>query len=770
MVRKAIVRTAVLLLAAASGPSPRAAEQASGSKLAELLESCRQVAPVSTGAAVRERTVRVGHLELALADGRLFPVEGKDGTLFGFLFEGEGRLAYRSEDPTDRHRIQTNLERLTTSVFFRDFTIRDGIRKALLYFATPMFEELRSDPGGPPSAPLSPETRSAFDKLWEKILETGVPYDHLAAEARSRPGAPRYLFGVLEGERETWGYEFDGLRYGEERLFVFRKVSGVDRLLQEAISRQRIESEGLAGARPAELRHGDLEVATADNRTGRTASELTFQSNVEGLTLVSLDFRNHFDPDRTYWGSERNAVHVRKVTDADGRDLSYSHRYHEILVELPQPVRAGESFKLRFETEGPFLVGLDGTRADQYFALVAGSWFPQPKGWPHAQLTFRLRVRTRKPFLPIASGDTVSFKDTGDGYELEASSETRVWNPWILAGKYKTVEEKVGSVLIRAYFYAMARKDVMEKMPRVAGQFLDMFQGMLGPYPYKELDIVEVPEYGFGIAPPGMVLLTTEAYKPRLDALAAILSRGVNSRLAHEIAHQWFAHRAVPAASEDWWLAESVAEYLSGIAMGVAKPGLHRILGFKEMLAEWFAQSKLVKQAASIDGAVFLGGDEGEEDRIRLLYSRGPYVLHMLRVLVGNDRFFRILRAFLDRANGGPATTRDLEQAAARVLGTDVGWFFEQWIRQPGIPEIRVERQIERTPEGRAVLSGRIVQAEGPGFKKIHVPLVIEYAGGTQEAKIVFQDRPVTEFRYELPETPKDVRVDPSQNNLAIYR
>jgi aminopeptidase N len=117
----------------------------------------------------------------------------------------------------------------------------------------------------------------------------------------------------------------------------------------------------------------------------------------------------------------------------------------------------------------------------------------------------------------------------------------------------------------------------------------------------------------------------------------------------------------------------------------------------------------------------------------------------------------------------GPATTRDFRRAAERVIGRDLGWFFDQWIRQGGIPEITVEPRLEQSPEGGWVLAGQAIQDPGPEFKKIHIPLFLDFGKGPPEVRLVFQEQPTTEFRFELESKPRKVQVDPADNNLAIY-
>jgi hypothetical protein len=107
-----------------------------------------------------------------------------------------------------------------------------------------------------------------------------------------------------------------------------------------------------------------------------------------------------------------------------------------------------------------------------------------------------------------------------------------------------------------------------------------------------------------------MVLLTTEAYRSQLVWEVEYQSRGVNAVLAHEIAHQWFGHKAMPASGSQKWMAESMAEYAAGLAMAALNPDERQSKGWKAMYAEWKGNVKECGGVA-LDAAAFLGGADG---------------------------------------------------------------------------------------------------------------------------------------------------------------
>jgi aminopeptidase N len=389
--------------------------------------------------------------------------------------------------------------------------------------------------------------------------------------------------------------------------------------------------------------------------------------------------------------------------------------------------------------------------------------------WGGERFSYTLKVKTKKPWRPVTSGRETAFTEDGDSYTAESHGDHASRHIAVLGGKYVTREETIDGLVVRVHAYAMARKNVIENLPKLTAALVKFYTGMLGAMPAEELDVVEIPEYGFGISPSGIVLLTSEAYKAREDDVAQYLSRGINARLAHEVAHQWFGHKAWQADRSEQWIGESFAEYFSGLAMASLAANDKTVVGFNQMLAQWRADASICSDVAPISMANSLGGESGRKERRCLLYSRGPLVLHMLRTSIGNDRFFAATKKFLDTANTGPATTDDYAKAVSDVVQMDMRWYFDQWVRSTGYAQVDVEQHVDPSAGGQYKLWGAVRQKPGGGFKKLLVPLVWE-SGGKSEARVVFADEPEKKFEFMLPAKPGSIKPDPFQNNLAVYK
>ncbi len=70
------------------------------------------------------------------------------------------------------------------------------------------------------------------------------------------------------------------------------------------------------------------------------------------------------------------------------------------------------------------------------------------------------------------------------------------------------------------------------------------------------------------------------------------------------------------------------------------------------------------------------------------VYLRGALTLHALRLTVGDDAFFAILRTYYDRYAYGNASTADFIAVAEEVSGMDLGDLFDQWLYRPTLPDL----------------------------------------------------------------------------------
>ena len=75
-----------------------------------------------------------------------------------------------------------------------------------------------------------------------------------------------------------------------------------------------------------------------------------------------------------------------------------------------------------------------------------------------------------------------------------------------------------------------------------------------------------------------------------------------------------------------------------------------------------------------------------------MVYERGALTLHALRLHLGDEAFFTILRTWTARFHNGNATTEDFMALAEEISGEQLDDFFESWLYEPALPDLPFAR------------------------------------------------------------------------------
>ena len=352
----------------------------------------------------------------------------------------------------------------------------------------------------------------------------------------------------------------------------------------------------------------------------------------------------------TIYRNDLLETRLRALTDGDGRPLPYALGDGELVVALPKPLAPGARLTLRLDYEAPYFERAGG---DNLWELpIASGWYPQPLAFNSSHHTFHAVVRARKPFLAFASGETVRRTEEDGWNVLETRLEKPVPFATVLAGKYTTQESTEDGVTCRVASYGIPKEMSGKMLLSVFHGVRKFYEWLLGPFPWKEFTIVEINDYGFGQAPPGMMRITKEAFQSSIftDEVSSLFSHGINQRVAHEIAHAWFGYVVADASPEHQWISEAFSEIASMYAIERLKGKAEG----KKLAGTWAGSARHSAKAAPIDLANGLAPKIASTwdsstaiDRVELVYSKGAHLLHTLRLELGDDLFFTVLRSFL---------------------------------------------------------------------------------------------------------------------------
>jgi tetratricopeptide (TPR) repeat protein len=218
---------------------------------------------------------------------------------------------------------------------------------------------------------------------------------------------------------------------------------------------------------------------------------------------------------------------------------------------------------------------------------------------------------------------------------------------------------------------------------------------------------------------------------------------------SHELAHHWFGGAIRPKSPEDYcFIIEATAEYIarSYIRSKTSEEQFQTDLELQRMIALSGEEIVPITKFFTLES----GGD--------FLYAKGFYVLHMLRYIMGDSKFFGMLKEFINEFHLQPAGINDLKEKAEETYGSSLTWFFDQWVYGTGIPDYKLEYSITATEEGTFEITVNIDQSE----VQFRMPIeVVALKDRLSETFQKFVEHKRNSFRFKIPYRPDDILLDP---------
>ncbi|MFN2398280.1 MAG: M1 family metallopeptidase [Gemmatimonadaceae bacterium] len=287
-----------------------------------------------------------------------------------------------------------------------------------------------------------------------------------------------------------------------------------------------------------------------------------------------------------------------------------------------------------------------------------------------------------------------------------------------------------------------------------AGDIVEFFSELVGPYPYEKLAHVQSSTRFGGMENASAIFYSDRAFRQKT------LGTGL---VAHETAHQWFGNSVTEREWAHLWLSEGFASYWQQLWE-------RKTSGQDSFRVSMAALRKqIVESAVSARRPVI---DTAETNYLELLntnsYQKGAWTLHMLRVLVGDSAFFTGVRSYYELHKHGTALTVDLQRAMERASGKELGWFFDQWLRRPGFAELRTRWNYDAN---RGIVVIEVEQSDR--FAPYRFPLTVEVIDANGIARRSTLDvAPTRKQRLTLEAVrarPRRIVFDPGVELLATF-
>jgi hypothetical protein len=373
-----------------------------------------------------------------------------------------------------------------------------------------------------------------------------------------------------------------------------------------------------------------------------------------------------------------------------------------------------------------------------------GAYLAGSTHWvPHASdglIAYALAVELPAGWKSVSQGERVS-KEAPERWSVTTPTE----EVHLIAAPFTEYSRDVGAVKAFA-FLRTPDQALADRYLDATAQYLDMYNGLLGPYPYSKFALVEnFWETGYGM--PSFTLLGEQVIR-----FPFILT----SSYPHELLHNWWGNGVfVDFAGGNWcegltaYLADHLMAEQRGQGADHRRAILQRVTDYVTAQND-FPPSRFTNRHDAVTEAIG--------------YGKTAMVWNMLREKVGDAQFAEALRLFYRDNLFREASFDDIRKSFEAVWGLDLRPFFDQWIKNTGAPELELDSATAHGDRLDVTLS----QAQRGRLFALDVPVVIETDKGIETRTVSMPpDRARVEASFDLTGAAQRVEIDPQ---FQVYR
>ncbi|NWF49472.1 MAG: hypothetical protein HXY49_02900 [Ignavibacteriaceae bacterium] len=396
----------------------------------------------------------------------------------------------------------------------------------------------------------------------------------------------------------------------------------------------------------------------------------------------------------------------------------------------------------------------------------ARNWFPCYDR-PMDKATFSLKAKTPANVKLGSNGrlaDSVMIGDT-------------IWYNWISRDPVATylivisakvnfqlnidnlVDPVSGDTIPSRYYWNIGESSsnlnhIRNIMPEMLAQFSNLF----GKYPFEKNGFATLnSQFIFaGMENQTLISLCPDCWDEDL--------------IAHEFSHMWFGDLITCGTWADVWLNESFATYCDAL--------------WSEHSVSYTRYKQKINQNAS---SYFQGNPGfplynpswinntppiGTLYNYAIIYAKGSAVLHMLRYVLGDTVFFSALKSYAadESFKYKNIVTSDFINKINSSTGTDLNWFFNQWVYNPNHPvyaNVYNFQQIS-SAEWNVIFKAKQIQTNAPFFQ-MPLELKIVFSDGSDTLIKVFNEVNEQTFILSFNKQPASLQFDPN-NNIVLKK
>jgi aminopeptidase N len=396
-----------------------------------------------------------------------------------------------------------------------------------------------------------------------------------------------------------------------------------------------------------------------DPKTDLLSGDATISATAEAdLSQFDLDLRG---------------LTVRSVT-VDGSAAAFTRTGDELVIRPAQGLASGALFAVHVVYDGkPRPIANDevGTMgffhtADGAFVVgepeAASTWYPV-NDHPLDKATYDVEITVPAGLSAISNG-VPGPRTTDGGWTTWKWSESKPMASYLstmVIGDYRVVTSTHnGKPVVLAVTKQVAKGGADTSMSHTV-RIADYLETVFGPYPFDA--------YGGVVVEDDRLRFALETQTRPVYSAGFFRGGAKDSVVVHELAHQWFGDSVSVHHWEDIWLNEGFATYAEWL--------------WAEHNGDGSVQSTFTSVYQSADADVWrvAPGKPGVKDLFGTsVYDRGAMTVQALRLAVGDQAFFTILKKWTADKRDGNATTEEFIALAEQVSGKQLDALFTAWL------------------------------------------------------------------------------------------
>ncbi len=386
-------------------------------------------------------------------------------------------------------------------------------------------------------------------------------------------------------------------------------------------------------------------------------------------------------------------------------------------------------------------------------------WYPDLVG---SLGVFKITAVLPKGYEVITHGSLrerkeVEYDDAMKGTEKEARN-CFVWeadypadNCYLIAAPYRINHLRHGDIDLYTYFFP-EEQGLAESYLESCKKYLDMYQKLIGQYPFSKFAVVE-NFFPTGYGMPSYTLLGRQVLTMPFI---------VHISLGHEILHNWWGNSVIPDPEYGSWcegLTSYLADYYYKELIGPV-PAME----YRRDLLRGYANYITEENDFALESFGGISAPRTEKATRSILYGKAAMIFHMLRKRLGDEHFFQALRNLYVEKKWQLTTWEDVRVVFEHQSGNVLDWYFKQWVSQKGAPLIELGEVRLTKENGTFQMSFQIKQ--GVPAYRLSVPVALSNQEGVQISSVEL-DSPSKTFSIPSPSRPVKLAVDPE---LDLFR